>query len=229
MLQPRRQRYRGARETGSGLHATAPGDTVEAICHRYRTLVLGYIHQHGYRAEDAEDLTQEFFAHLLEKRWDRQLDPRRGRLQTLLWSVLRHFLANRAASRRAGKRGGRLFRVELDENRLTSPAFPSPEDACDRAWAAATLGRALHRLEEEQQLAGHGALFRELAEFLVEPPERADYRHAALRTGLKQNTVAVHVHRLRHRMLELIREEVLRAANAGGRTRHDRVGVDRMH
>lgn len=181
---------------------------LEAICTHYRNPVLGYIREHGFNAADAEDLTQEFFTGLLEQRWDVRADPQRGRFRTFMLSVLRHFLANEWASRCAGKRGGQLRRVAFDEALLEASATTSPEREFNRVWMLTVVDRARHRLEDEARAAGKQTLLHALSGFLVEAPDPHDYADVAAALEMKPNTVAVHVHRLRQRLRELIREEL---------------------
>lgn len=192
---------------GHGSQAEARA-ALESICTHYRQPVLGYIREHGFGAADAEDLTQEFFARLLEQRWDARADPQRGRFRTFMLSVLRHFLANEWASRAAGKRGGQLKRVEFDEATVAAAVEASPEREFNRLWMLTVVDRARRRLEEEVRHGDREALFRALSGFLTEAPEARDYATVAQALGLKPNTVAVHVHRLRQRLRELIREEL---------------------
>lgn len=181
---------------------------LESICTHYRQPVLGYIREHGFGAADAEDLTQEFFARLLEQRWYSRADPQRGRFRTFMLSVLRHFLANEWASRAAGKRGGQLKRVEFNEAIAVAGADASPEREFNRLWMLTVVDRARRRLEEEVRQGDRETLFRALSGFLTEAPEAHDYAEVAQALDLKPNTVAVHVHRLRRRLRELIRDEL---------------------
>lgn len=183
-------------------------EALDEICHNYRGPVLSYVRQHGYRDADAEDLTQEFFARLVEQRWDERADPARGRFRAYLLTALQRFLANQAESGRATKRGGDARRVALDERTAGAAGTQSPEQAFNRAWVMTVIDHAIHRLEREIRAAGRESLYRELAEYLVESPDSADYRRAAERLDLKPNTVAVHVHRLKQRLRQLIRDEL---------------------
>lgn len=191
---------------GHGSQAEARA-ALESICTHYRQPVMGYIREHGFGTADAEDLTQEFFARLLEQRWDAHADPQRGRFRTFMLSVLRHFLANEWASRSAGKRGGRLKRVDFDEATVATAAA-SPEREFNRIWMLTVVDRARRRLEEETRRGGRENLFSALSVFLTEAPDAHDYAAVGHALGLKPNTVAVHVHRLRQRLRELIRDEL---------------------
>jgi RNA polymerase sigma-70 factor (ECF subfamily) len=183
------------------------------ICDNYRGPVLSYLRQHGYAGADAEDLTQEFFARLIEQRWDTRADPTRGRFRSFLLTALHRFLANEQAGRHAEKRGGALRQIDLEDVSLEAPAEQSPECVFNRAWVLALMGHAATRLEQEARAAGREALYQRLADYLVESPDSADYAHIADSLGIKPNTVAMHVHRLRRRLRELMREELLQTVS----------------
>lgn len=189
---------------------------LESICTHYRQPVLGYIRAHGFSGADAEDLTQEFFARLLEQRWDAHADPQRGRFRTFLLSVLRHFLANEWAQRGTDKRGGRYRHVELDEAMRALASDTTPEREFNRVWMLTVVDRARRRLEEEARLGGRAVALDALSGFLMEAPDAHDYAEVALALDLKPNTVAVQVHRLRQRLRELIRDELAETVTDSG-------------
>jgi RNA polymerase sigma factor (sigma-70 family) len=184
------------------------------ICAAYRRPVFAYLRGRGYAPTDADDLTQEFFARFVEHRWDQQADPERGRFRAYLLSALHHFLANERASRHTHKRGGDLQRIDID---VAAPELwaegESPEEVFNRNWVLTVLERAMRRLEREAAALGKDAVFRRLAEYLIEPPEADDYHQVAMELGLRANTVAVSVHRLRQRLRELVREELARTVS----------------
>ena len=180
------------------------------ICTAYRRPVFAYLRGRGYAPTDADDLTQEFFARFVEHRWDQKADPERGRFRSYLLSALHHFLANELASQRAHKRGGDLRRVDLDDVAPSVAEAESPEQVFNRNWMLAVLEHAMRRLEHEARVQGKDAVFRHLADYLVEPPDAADYSQVAAELGMRVNTVAVSVHRLRQRLRELVREELAR-------------------
>lgn len=180
------------------------------ICTTYRRPVFAYLRGRGYAPTDADDLTQEFFARFVEHRWDQKADPQRGRFRSYLLSALNHFLANHLASQHARKRGGGLLQVDIDDAAPAAAEGESPEHVFNRNWMLAVLDHAMRRLEHEASVLGKQAVFQRLAEYLVEPPDAADYRQVAADLGLRVNTVAVCVHRLRQRLRELVRDELAR-------------------
>lgn len=183
---------------------------LEEICRAYRAPVLAYVRGSGRSAPDAEDLTQEFFARLLERRWDTAADPARGRFRAFLLTALKRFLLDAQAASHARKRGGDYRQVDWEPaaDTLAVPASQSPEHAFERAWAATVIERAYERLRAETERAGKRALFDKLAPFLAEAAEAADYRRLGTELSLRPNTVAVSVHRLRLRLRELVRSEI---------------------
>lgn len=182
---------------------------LEEICRAYRAPVLSYVLRSGHAGADAEDLTQEFFTRLLERRWDERADPARGRFRSFLLTALKRFLFDQHDARLALKRGGDLAHDgddALDE--VAGPETLSPEAAFERAWAATVIERAFKRLGEEAARAGRGDLFARLSPFLAEPADSADYRALADALGMRANTLAVSVHRMRLRLRELVAAEI---------------------
>lgn len=188
---------------------------LEQICRVYRRPVLAYIRHHEQGSNDAEDLAQEFFARLLEQRWDERADPELGSFRAFLLTALRRFLLDQRDSAMAGKRGGHWQRVPLadDSNEFSSPESLSPEHAFTRAWMLTLVGRAMDRLREETTQAGKAELYGRLSGFLLEPPDPADYAALAGQLQMRVNTLAVAVHRLRARLRELVREEALQTVS----------------
>lgn len=182
---------------------------LESICRNYRRPVLAFIRHRGHGPSEAEDLTQDFFARLLERRWDTLADPARGRFRAFLLTSLKHFLANARAASVAAKRGSGQAALGLDDaGALAAPAADSPDQVFERAWALTVIERAFERLREEAVQAGKLALLERLEPFLGEGAESADYQRLGESLGLRPNTVAVAVHRLRARLRELVRAEL---------------------
>jgi DNA-directed RNA polymerase specialized sigma24 family protein len=188
----------------------AGGAALAEICRLYRQPVLDYIRSRT-PGGDGEDLAQDFFARLLEQRWDVRATPERGSFRAFLLTALRRFLIDAAEREHAGKRGGAWQRVGFVEDaaELAAPHTESPEQAFTRGWMRTLVGRATDKLRDETASAGKAALYAQLSGFLLEPPDSADYPRLAEQLGLRVNTLAVAVHRLRQRLRELVREEVL--------------------
>lgn len=184
--------------------------SLQALCCAYRTPVLAYLRQMVNRDEDAEELTQAFFTYFLEQRVHDTADPARGRFRHYLRGAVRHFVSTQRRDARALKRGGNSQRLDdsvLDQ--LPSDAPDSdPESEFDRQWALTLIARALTRLESEADAAGKAEWFVALRDFIVEQPDEADYQRMAEKLGMRRNTLAVAVHRLRQRLSELVDEEM---------------------
>lgn len=189
---------------------------LETLCRTYRPPVLAFVRRRGYQADAAEDLTQAFFARFLERAWHSGADPGRGRFRSFLLTALKRFLIDADAEAAALKRGG-AFRFEtLDDDTAADGEAQTPESVFEREWAQAMLNAAFARLREEARDAGKLALFERLSEFLIEPPVESDYERAAVDLNLRRNTLAVAVHRLRHRLRELVRDEISQTTSNRG-------------
>ena len=194
-----------ARGDASDAHAA-----LSDLCTVYRPPVLAFIRRHGYGDAEADDLAQSFFLKFVEHRYHASADPARGRFRTFLLTAVQRFLSHARVHDAAAKRGGGVAPVSLDADDAFEPeaADDTPEQAFERAWAVAILDAALARLAAEARAAGKERMFLRLKEFLVEPPDDADYAAAAAELGLRTNTLAVTVHRMRRRLRELARDEV---------------------
>lgn len=193
---------------------------LETLCRTYRQPVLAYVRNHTRTRDAAEDLTQAFFVRFIEREWYVAANPERGRFRSFLLTALKRFLIDTDAEASAQKRGGGYRFEPLNEDGSDAPASEeTPERAFDREWARAVLDAAFARLRRETEVAGKLALFERLSEFLVEAPDEQDYARAAADLQLRRNTLAVAVHRLRHRLRELVREELVE-------TTTDRDGLD---
>jgi RNA polymerase sigma-70 factor (ECF subfamily) len=191
-------------------------EALASLCALYWHPVYAFIRCRGHSRQDAEDLTQDFFARLLEKHYLRTVQRERGRFRTFLLTLLRRFLANELDRIHAQKRGGGQAIVPLDIDtaeklcRLAGPAQSTPEEIFERRWAAAVLERVSALLEHESSQAGKGQQFECLGAFLTGENSEASYRDAARRLGMTEAAVKMAVHRLRKRFGELLRAELAR-------------------
>lgn len=196
----------------AGTDGTRKRLALEKLCRTYWRPVYGFIRGLGNDPDHAKDLTQSFFAHLLENDFFATADPERGRFRSYLRQSCRLFLGNEWQKRTAGKRGGGASVVpweELaasDEPSLGAPADPAVE--FDRQWALALLRNALHRLESEHATPADRRQFELLRPYLTARPEPGDYDRLAGLLGVTRGSVPVLVHRLGKRYQELIRAEV---------------------
>lgn len=198
---------------GDGNTGEANAALSQLYC-RYRYPLYAYVRRVGHSHADAEDLTQEFFARLLEKKWLFAADPARGRFRSFLLGALKHFLANEWRRGQTRQRGGGYQFLSFDDADAAEcyerePSRELPPDALyDRRWALTLLDRVFAILRQEYEAAGEGARFVALHPTLS--GERTDEGYAALASqlGLTVNGVKAAVRRLRRRYSELLRAEV---------------------
>jgi RNA polymerase sigma factor (sigma-70 family) len=199
----------------AGRKSTPQGDmALEELCRIYWFPLYAYVRRQGHSKEDAEDLTQAFFARFLEKNYLEGLSSERGRFRAFLLAALKHFLANEWDRANRQKRGGGVAPLSLDwqdaETRYQiDPAdHLSPDRLFDRAWAVALLERVITRLRDECATEGRADLFEHLKPFLTVGKSAIPYAQAAAELGLTEGAVRVAVHRLRRRYRDLLREEI---------------------
>jgi RNA polymerase sigma factor (sigma-70 family) len=179
---------------------------LSVLCQTYRPAVIAYVRAHVVRQDDIEDLAQGFFEHLLSSNLPGRADPRRGRFRAFLFTSLRNFIRNAAEHDAAARRGGHAQKLpaEVLDNIESSDA--DPQRAFEIEWARVVLRQSLDMLQEEAQRAGRADLYGQLSPFLVEVPDADEYEELARRNGMRRNTVAVAVHRLRSRLKEIVRD-----------------------
>jgi RNA polymerase sigma-70 factor (ECF subfamily) len=194
---------------------TQAGAALEKLCRTYWYPLYAYVRRRGHSAADAQDLTQAFFARLLERNWVGAADRERGRFRTFLLTAMSRFLADEWDKVRAQKRGGDRVHVPLQldsaETRYgLEPAdeAATPEQSYERRWALTLLDTVLQRLREEYEREGRGALFAGLHVCLVGGREAQPYAELAGRLNLSEGAVKVAVHRLRKRYRQLLRSEI---------------------
>jgi len=199
----------------AGKSDTAPTRAALAsLCQMYWFPLYAHARRRGHTPHDAEDLTQEFFARLLERDLLAAADPNRGRFRSFLLAAMNHFLNHEWEKGRTQKRGGGQPLLSLDahaaEERFDAePADrATPDQAFDRQWALALLDTVLTRLEAEYESAGKANLFAALRPTLAGSRETQPYAELCARLNLSEGAVKVAVHRLRKRYRDLIREEV---------------------
>jgi len=189
-------------------------EALEKLCRTYWWPLYGFVRRQGYSPEEAQDLTQGFFAMLLERRDFDAVRQEKGRLRSYLLASLKNFLAK--AHRRATtiKRGEGRPLVPLDELLARERADLEPTDALsadriyERRWALTLLEQVLARLGEEYRVAGSTRLFEELKQLLAGDPDRPSQAQIARELGIAENAVKQAFHRLRQRYRLLLREEI---------------------
>jgi RNA polymerase sigma factor (sigma-70 family) len=200
---------------------TAPQaqEALAALCGAYWYPLYAFIRRQGYTADHAQDLTQEFFARLLEKDFLQVVDRDKGKFRSFLLAACKHFLANERDRASAQKRGGGRVHwpIDLDaaEGRYSlEPAHAlTPERLFDRRWALTLLDQVLSQLQEELVRAQKGPLFEHLKGFLTGEQGTLSYSQVAQELSLTEGAVRVAVHRLRRRYRELLCAEIARTVH----------------
>ena len=190
------------------------GAALETLCQTYWYPLYAYVRRRGHSPEDAQDLTQEFFARLLARNWVGSADPEKGRFRTFLLTAMNHFLADEWDRLKAQKRGGgqRVLPLEVEsaETRFQlEPLDPlTPELIYERRWAQTLLETVFDHLRLAYEAEGKVALFAELKGCLVQARAAVPYPDLAVRLHLSEGALRVAVHRLRQRYRELLRTEI---------------------
>jgi RNA polymerase sigma factor (sigma-70 family) len=187
---------------------------LNSLCRTYWSPLYAYVRRQGHSPHDAQDLTQEFFARLLEKNYLQLADPERGRFRSFLLKSLQHFLVNEWSRGQAQKRGGGQKLLSLDEKTIEQSylQYPadqlSPESFYDKRWAMTLLERAVERLGADYASAGKKELFDQLKGLLLTDGSAESYRRFAEPLKMSEGGVKVAVHRMRQRFREVVREEI---------------------
>jgi RNA polymerase sigma-70 factor (ECF subfamily) len=184
------------------------------LCQIYWYPVYGFFRREGRSPEEAEDLTQSFFADLLQKGDLAKVHPAKGRFRSFLLAAARNFLRNDWKSAHRLKRGGGTDIFSIDAiaaeewYRLEPIDASSPEKLFDRRWAETLIEQVLKHLEVEAKEAGQGARFEVLRDFVFGGPADLSYAEAGAKLGLSESATTSAIHRLRSRFRDLLRSEV---------------------
>jgi DNA-directed RNA polymerase specialized sigma24 family protein len=187
---------------------------LEQLCRTYWYPLYVFVRRQTSTREDAEDLTQAFFARFLEKNYLENLTSQKGKFRAFLLASLKHFLANEWDRAHRQKRGGGIAALSLDWQDADARYQIDPADKLtpdvlyDRAWAVTLLERVLARLRDENAKGDKAKLFDQLKAFLMVGANAIPYLEVANRLNLNDGAVRVAVHRLRRRYRELLREEI---------------------
>ena len=200
----------------AGRKSTPQADVaLEELCRTYWYPLYAYVRHQGHTREDAEDLTQAFFARFLEKNYLEGLRSEKGKFRAFLLAALKHFLANEWDKSQRQKRGSGVTTLSLDwqdadtRYQIDPPDQLSPEKLFDRAWAVTLLERVIVRLRDECAADGRSALFDRLKPFLMVGRSAIPHAQAAAELGMAEGAVRVAVHRLRRRYRQLLRAEIV--------------------
>lgn len=194
--------------------STHARDALEKLCRNYWFPIYAFVRRQGHAAHDAQDLTQEFFARLLERNYLADIDRSKGRFRSFLLASLKHFLANEWDKAKAQKRGGGKILIPIDvRDAETSHGFEpadnlTAEKVFERRWALALLEHVLKNLRAEYVRDGKGKLFEQLKPTLTEASRTVRYGEIAVQLGTTEGAIKVAVHRLRQRYREVLRAEI---------------------
>jgi DNA-directed RNA polymerase specialized sigma24 family protein len=193
---------------------TQQAGALDKVCRVYWQPLYAYIRREGYGPEDAQDLTQEFFARLVQRNWLGHLEHQRGKFRSFLLTLLKHFLSDQRDRARAIKRGGGLTFVSLDDFTAEERGLVGPvehltaEHLYHRRWVQAILEESLDQLRSEYASTGRLNLYEQLSD--LEAGDRQSPGYAAVAAGLEMSESAVKsaVHRLRVRYRQILRQRV---------------------
>lgn len=189
-------------------------EALAKLCQAYWYPLYAFVRRRGHSPENAQDLTQEFLARLLEKNWVSDADKTKGRFRTFLLSAMKHFLADEWDKARAQKRGGGLSLEPLQsgtaETRYVQEAADdvTPERNFELRWALTLLEQVLNRLRAEYEQEGKAELFAALHPCLVGERASQPYAELAQSLGSSESMVKSTVHRMRQRYRQLLRDEI---------------------
>jgi DNA-directed RNA polymerase specialized sigma24 family protein len=185
--------------------------SLASLCEQYWPPLYAFVRYRGHGEQDAQDLTQSFFARLLEKNWLASANQERGRFRTFLLTAVKRFLANEWDQQQTLKRGGGVQVVNMDSTIGISIPDPKaiPADLLfERQWAFTMLETVLNRLQDEFASAGRTAEYELLKPCLTAPRNTTNYDELAVALRIQPVSARSAVHRLRNRFKELFREEV---------------------
>ena len=195
-------------------HSPAAQAALEKLCRTYWRPIYGFVRRQGVGLEEAEDITQGFFAQLLERGSLDAVRKEKGRLRSYLLGAVKYFLADEQRRAMAIKRGSGLRPIPLEELRADErigmePADPATaETIYERRWALTVLEHVLSRLKDEYRAAGNAALFDSLKQLLPDEPGSPSQAEIAAHLGMTENALRQAFYRFRQRYQSLLREEI---------------------
>ena len=199
------------------------------LCERYWYPVYAFVRRRGYQPAESQDLTQEFFAKLLEKEYLRSADRERGRFRTFLLTAVSRFLSKETERAAAQKRGGGHKPLSLDFSdadgryRLEPADHATPEALFERRWALTLLDGAIERLRADYARKGKRELFERLRPCLIAGADDADYPELAAELKMSPGALKVALHRLRRRFGAALKDEIV-ATVSGPEEVEDEIG-----
>ena len=194
----------------------SPGaqEALEKLCRTYWRPIYGFVRRRQARTEDAEDLTQSFFALLLERRDLSVVRKEKGRLRSYLLTSVKNFLADESRHAMAAKRGKGQRLIPLDEIRERECIDVERSDRLtaaqiyERRWAFTVLKQVMTRLRDEYRSAGNVRFFEQVKKMLMDEPDRPSQAQVASEFDMTENAVKQAYYRFRQRYQMLLREEI---------------------
>jgi RNA polymerase sigma factor (sigma-70 family) len=190
----------------------AAQEALEKLCRIYWRPIYSFVQRQGIGPEEAKDVTQAFFADLLERGSLTAVRKEKGRFRSYLLGALKHFLADERRRAMAIKRGRGQQLIPLEELSADERSEPADsvtaEQIYERRWASTVLERVLGRSKDEYRAAGNAALFDSLKQLLPDEPGAPSQADIAIQLGMTENAVRQAFHRFRHRYQLLLREEI---------------------
>ena len=189
-------------------------EALATLCRAYWFPLYAYLRRQGKSPHDAEDLTQGFLLHLMEKETLSRVRREKGKFRAFLLASLQYYLADQRDKQQAQKRGGGATFIELDDHNAEERYLAElvsnldPARVFDRRWATTILERVLCKLEAEFSTLGRAERFRKLQVFLLGEPKTVSYAEVGKGLGIREGAVKVAVLRLRQRFGELLRAEI---------------------
>jgi RNA polymerase sigma factor (sigma-70 family) len=200
--------------------STSGREALAELCQTYWYPLYSFIRRLGHTPPEAEDLTQGFFARLLEKNFVADARQEKGRFRTFLLTALKGFLANEWDRQHAQKRGGFQTTIDIDqamaESRLDAELKQelTPEVLFGRQWALMLLERTMAQLREEYICTGRAKLFERLGACLSTEESAASYAEIAAELGLTEPSVKQASYRMRARYREILRAEISKTVSS---------------
>jgi RNA polymerase sigma-70 factor (ECF subfamily) len=195
-------------------------EALAELCRTYWPPIYSYLRRRGHNRDDAQDLTQIFFQHMLQEDTLRRASPERGRFRSFLLGALNRVISYEQARQRAQRRGGEAAFISMDEFAAEEVHHQSltnelnPAETLDARWAGILLQRALTKVGAEFAAEGKTKMFEALAPFLGGEKPEVSYEDVAQRLGLGLAAVKTNIHRLRRQFATAVRREIIQTVTA---------------
>lgn len=210
-------------------HTTQARLALSQLCEYYYGPVHRFIRTHVRNGSEAQDLTQDFFARLLDRAALERVTPEQGRFRSYLLGAVKNFLAEHHRRRAAQKRGGGIADISLQTGGLDGEPIDVAAQAesgdadrlFDREWAETLVDRAVSVLAAEYQAAGKSVLFAALKPWLLGEEEVGSRPEMAQRLGMTEGALKVNLHRIRKRMREQVKAEIAQTVESEAELRDE--------